>query len=487
MGRAQGKDTMLKNIIQEFAHRMESRGLEITAKFTQEIDFAGLEAALNEECAHLNAALQQAMLQALLMKEFLLNLLKTYAGRHGMRFKEYRRITLTLSNGQRIEVDSPYFIKAKAHGRRKKRGPNGSGEHIGLKVLGFVGRVSPGLLSDAVQTALLCPSYEVASTVLKGRGIALNVKTLRRLCQLTGDVDVGLRGHIALSSNENLQGYTLVVSADGGRLRERRRKRGRKANHLKRQGYHTDWREPKLFTLYLLDEKGEVVKEFKPLHDATRGNHETMFTLLESDLRSLEIEQLARIVFCGDGGLWIWNGVEALCERRGFDKQRVYQVLDYTHAKQNLNEIVKLLSPAKQASARRKWESLLWNGYLDALEGSIKETMTDKAKRDQAMKKFASYFTSNRERMRYAWFKAQGLPCGSGHVESAIRRVINLRLKAPGTFWLKEMAECFLFLRSQLLSGRWDFFIANLTALTRRAFWSVYAANQEAWELPKAA
>ncbi len=179
--------------------------------------------------------------------------------------------------------------------------------------------------------------------------------------------------------------------------------------------------------------------------------------------------------------------MEALGERMGFDKQRVYQVHDYTHAKQNLNEIVKLLSPAKQASARRKWESLLYNDYLDALEGSIKETITDKAKREQAMKKFASYFTSNRERMRYAWFKAQGLPCGSGHVESAIRRVINLRLKAPGTFWLKEMAECFLFLRSQRLSGRWDFFIANLTALTRRAFWPVYAANQDAWEWPKAA
>ena len=72
--------------------------------------------------------------------------------------------------------------------------------------------------------------------------------------------------------------------------------------------------------------------------------------------------------------------------------------------------------------------------------------------------------------MHYAQFKEKGLPTGSGHVESAIRRVINLRLKAPGTFWLKEMAECFLFLRSQLISGRWNVFMGNLTALTRRAF-----------------
>ena len=72
--------------------------------------------------------------------------------------------------------------------------------------------------------------------------------------------------------------------------------------------------------------------------------------------------------------------------------------------------------------------------------------------------------------MQYAQFRAKGLPCGSGHVESAIRRVINLRLKAPGTFWLKEMAECFLFLRSQVISGRWKIFMDNLISLARRAF-----------------
>ena len=65
----------------------------------------------------------------------------------------------------------------------------------------------------------------------------------------------------------------------------------------------------------------------------------------------------------------------------------------------------------------------------------------------------------------------------SGHVESAIRRVINLRLKAPGTFWTRPMAECFLFLRAQLLSGRWDTLLANLTGKTAQMI-----AAQEAVE-----
>ena len=64
--------------------------------------------------------------------------------------------------------------------------------------------------------------------------------------------------------------------------------------------------------------------------------------------------------------------------------------------------------------------------------------------------------------MQYEGFEQPGLPCGSGSVESAIRRVINLRLKALGTFWTPAMAECVLFLRAQLLSGRGEVMLGDL-------------------------
>jgi hypothetical protein len=313
---------------------------------------------------------------------------------------------------------------------------------------------------------------------MQSRGIDLDVKTLRRLCEKAGSLDSGLRAQISLSGNEDLRGYTLVISPDGGRLRERRRKRGKIPQHQKRHGFHTEWKEPKLFTLYLTDHKGDIVKKFKPLHDATMEKADGMFALLENYLRSLPIEQLERVVFCGDGGEWIWKGVEKLCQRMGFAEHTVFQVLDYTHAKQNLQNIIDLVKPDKQALAKGRWRHFLWHGMFDALGKDIEKTVTNAAKREQALKKFNHYFTANRERMRYAYFKENGLPCGSGHVESAIRRVINLRLKAPGTFWLKEMAECFLFLRSQLLSGRWEIFMGNLTALTRREFWATYPARE---------
>ena len=58
--------------------------------------------------------------------------------------------------------------------------------------------------------------------------------------------------------------------------------------------------------------------------------------------------------------------------------------------------------------------------------------------------------------MQYASFKAINAPCGSGAVESMIRRVVNLRMKGNAKFWLAENAEIMLLLRSYLKAGRFD-------------------------------
>ena len=117
---------MLDTIIQDFAEQIKIRCSEIMADFTTQLDFAGVEKAITEELAKLSAQLQQAMLNALLLAGVFLSRLKIYAGTCGLRFKEYRYITVTLGNGIQIQVKSPYFVKAKPHSRRKKRGPNGS-------------------------------------------------------------------------------------------------------------------------------------------------------------------------------------------------------------------------------------------------------------------------------------------------------------------------------------------------------------------------
>ena len=89
---------MLDTIIQDFAGQIKIRCSEIMANFTTQFDFTGVEKAITEELAKLSAQLQQAMLNALLLTSIFLSKLKLYAGTCGLRFKEYRYITVTLAH-----------------------------------------------------------------------------------------------------------------------------------------------------------------------------------------------------------------------------------------------------------------------------------------------------------------------------------------------------------------------------------------------------
>src|SRR5271170_8527701 len=55
------------------------------------------------------------------------------------------------------------------------------------------------------------------------------------------------------------------------------------------------------------------------------------------------------------------------------------------------------------------------------------------------------------------------LPLGSGAIESAIRRVINLRMKGNSIFWEEDNAEAMLQLRGLVLSRRWREVFAKIT------------------------
>ena len=460
---------MLEKMLQDFARHLEVKLDELANRLGRDSDVAQLEGSLVAEMDKLCAGLLEQLLNARLSDPDWLAALKRLGGRSGLRFKEYRWITVRLYHGQCVRLRTPYFIKARPKRGRKKRGPNGRGAHLGLDVLGFIGRCSARLVGEVVELAVLCPSLEVAHRVLARRGIELDVKTLRRLCRDLGERGLRHRGRISLSGTEALSGRTLVIGIDGGRLRERRKKRGRKKAGQQRQGYHTDWKEPKLFTMHLIDEQGQVIEDFAPLQDATLEDHEGLFAVLDDYLQALDLTPLDNVVFCGDGAPWIWSGVEALCERYEWPREHVHQVLDYTHAKQNLQELAELL-PARLKNAgavAKRWKDLLWKGDLQGLYDSLRQVLSGR-KKTRALKKWRDDFQRNAQRMQYERFRKANIPCGSGCVESAIRRVINLRLKAPGTFWTRRMAECFLFLRSQLLSGRWDIFMHNVACLTRQ-------------------
>jgi hypothetical protein len=311
-------------------------------------------------------------------------------------------------------------------------------------------------------------SFEAAASVLAEDGIKIGAKTIRQICIKLGQNGISNRAGMVLCDAESVAGQRVVICVDGGRLRERKKKRGAKKKGAKRQGYTTEWREPKLFTIYLIDDKSQRIKTIDPIYDATMQDHNGVFALIEHYLRAVDICEAKQIIFCADGGPWIWSDVEKLCKRLCIDRSKVTQVLDYTHAKQNLNEIIDCIP--KRLKSRKKIEkqlkNKLWQGDVEAIKQLIDDNLKTRQK-SKAGKKWHNYFEKNSTRMQYQTFKDAMLPCGSGCVESAIRRVINLRLKSAGSFWLKQVAEYMLFLRSALLSGRWKIF---MTKFSRREY-----------------
>lgn len=450
--------------LQEFTNSID----EIQADLSSSLDFNAFELSLRNAFHKLIDYILLPALQGLLNNcKWFLAALKQLAAKKGMRFCGFRKTSVRIFTGKTLSISSPYFVKAKS--KRRKRAPNGTGSHLGLEVLGFIERTSANLVSNVIQLAILCPSFEIARKVLHEQGVVLNIKTIQRLCRKFGNGAMANRGEISYDDNSlDLKNITVLICMDGGRLRQRKRKKGRKPNSLKRQGYHTDWVEPKLLTIQFLDQNGKLLKQIPPLYDATLGNVENLFDLLYQYLQYLDLKNADRIVFCADGAPCLWKRIPDLMQKLNISKW--YEALDYTHAKQNLHKIVEMM-PRSLANHQEEvfeyWKDLMWSGEFDELRSTIEILFRTPKKRKEALKKFDNYFVGNQDRMQYAFFKDQHLPTGSGAVESAIRRVINLRLKGAGIFWTPEMAEVMLFLRSQFLSGRWSIVLKNFVCDSR--------------------
>ncbi len=62
-------------------------------------------------------------------------------------------------------------------------------------------------------------------------------------------------------------------------------------------------------------------------------------------------------------------------------------------------------------------------------------------RKQKALNNWNNYFQSIEKQMQYSRFSDEELSQGNGCVESAIRKVINLRLKSCGSFWKRENAD----------------------------------------------
>ena len=303
-------------------------------------------------------------------------------------------------------------------------------------------------------------------------GIQLSPNKLRRLVEEVNSPDLCSRVERLLGEGENcpFEGQRVLIAVDGGRLRQRKNKRGPIAKGNKRRGFHSDWIEPKLFSLCVIDENGDIVKEIAPFVDGTTGKVGEFIELLEHYLIRLGIERSLEVVLLGDGAPWIWDRIPKLIRSVGGDDMKLTEMIDWTHAKQNLNKAFETLSAKKRAKVNfEHFKNLLFSGQINKIVSELKELLNVRAS-SKIIKKLKSYFIPNICRMQYEINRTRNLPIGSGVIESAIRRVINLRLKSPGSFWKLDFAETMLYLRAQVLYGRWENLKNNWTKIILNDF-----------------
>lgn len=174
---------------------------------------------------------------------------------------------------------------------------------------------------------------------------------------------------------------------------------------------------------------------------------------LHGELHRRGIQAAPTVVAINDGAEWI-QGIVATY------RPDAVRILDFPHAAGYLAQAAQATFGADSLAAAR-WLAQQTHalkhaspeGVLAALRALPVEQGADAA---DARATALGYLEARRDQIRYADFRAQGYPIGSGAMESACKLVVEARLKGSGMHWARIHVSPMVALRAAVCSGRWD-------------------------------
>jgi hypothetical protein len=379
---------------------------------------------------------------------------------------------------------------------------NVPGLYIELAQFGFAGGSTPGTEALVVRRVAACHSFDFAVKELRHDGMKLDYKAVRRLAYRAGQDLLILRVREMkqwrlgkLLSLRNFAGRRVVAQIDGGRLKTRSSLTAKefaglftpsaspdesmtvdgnrpddggrvkaKKRHSRSKRFTSEWREPKLFIIYVLDENGRQDTSVAPWIEATLEGPDALAELVAMRLTQLGADEAESLTFVSDGAPWIWDRLDRIVKLAGIPKAvPVHQVLDCCHAIHHVHLGVKALEydSSEAQSLYRAYRKQIRDGQWQAVVAELgvraEQRKLGQASQDE-VKRVCNYLERHGSsgHMNYPAMSIGSLPIGSGAVESSIRRVINLRLKSNGVFWRAENAESMLQLRCHYISHRLD-------------------------------
>lgn len=378
--------------------------------------------------------------------------------------KGLKETSVLLQGGSRLVIKTPYLRedhRGKPGPVRGKRGKKGTGIYPVLKALGIRDGVSPATRSEIALHVVQSASYQEAADMLARRGLDCEVSTLCRIANATACAGISLRDAAleaarSIPTDGPLAGKRVRVSLDGGKVRTRINRRGRRTKNG-RHRFRTQWREPRVLVIEILNEEGRRDPLRFSLYDGLIGNADTIFTLMIGYLRLLGAANAGVVEVVCDGADWIWDRVDRLVSEAEIPRDKLVEVLDFFHGSEYLAETLKLcpnLDDKQRSALFQNLRHVLRHESVSQVIEELKKLAGTNPSEKMATR--IAYFERHAHRMRYPMLDEMKLSVGSGCVESCIRRTINLRFKSPGSLWNEKTVNGLIHLRSYFKAGRWD-------------------------------
>jgi hypothetical protein len=254
----------------------------------------------------------------------------------------------------------------------------------------------------------------------------------------------------------------LYVEIDGVMARLRRGSVPLEKQEQERQG--DVYREVKVGAVFL-GQPGRHRSELVPAvfvdtagpirYVARRTTAEDFGPRLSTLAQRVGLQRAKQVIILADGARWIWNLAEE-------QFPGAVQIVDEYHARQHVWEVARAAF-ATDIGSRESWA----RAVIEKLsEGQIEEVIAaiealpplapEAGKARSLLESEADYFRSNRQRMRYPTFRAQGMHLGSGIAEAACKTVVSTRAKRAGMRWTPEGLDALLALRTSVLNQQFD-------------------------------
>ena len=172
-----------------------------------------------------------------------------------------------------------------------------------LVLWGVHDRCTGGIVSEISKlVAILGSLEEVEQGLLFDRGQPLDIKTIHALAYGFATRHGTAQRVGSLNWGETVAGRRVVLSPQWRPDSDSHEQAQIYKTAKGRNRYRTDWREPKLLIIYVVDEKGHMDREFLAVIDGTLGGPDAIFKLMEFYLRELKITTADKILFVADRG-----------------------------------------------------------------------------------------------------------------------------------------------------------------------------------------